>query len=174
MIEALRNAIRDIPDYPKPGIVFKDITTVLQKPRLFSAAIDLMSKPFAELADPVDIVVGIEARGFIFGGAIADRLRTGFVPVRKAGKLPWKTHAVSYALEYGEDTLEMHMDALPQGARILIVDDLLATGGTVGAVIKLADTANARIVGAAFLLELEFLKGRDKLSPHYVHSVLKI
>lgn len=172
MIEALVKAIRDIPDYPKPGIVFKDITTVLQNPELFRTAVGLMTEPLEEFA-PVDAVLAIEARGFIFGGAIAERLNAGFVPIRKAGKLPWKTRSVSYALEYGEDTLEMHMDGIGEGDRVVIVDDLLATGGTVEAAIKLAQAAGAEVVSTSFLIELEFLSGRNKLAPHPVNSVIK-
>ncbi len=173
MVDVLRKAIRDIPDYPKPGIVFKDITTVLQKPDLFRQAVEHMAEPYLKLKEKVDMVLGIEARGFIFAGALAVRLGAGLVPVRKAGKLPWKTHQVSYALEYGEDTLEMHMDALPEKARVLVVDDLLATGGTVEAVLKLIQAAGGTALGASFLVELEFLQGRNKLSPLPVHSVVR-
>lgn len=171
MLEQLRSAIRDVPDYPKPGIVFKDITTVLQNPELYRASIELMAEPYRDRENLY--IAGVEARGFIFGGAIADRLGAGFVPVRKAGKLPWKTHSVSYSLEYGEDTLQIHVDALPEQAEVVIVDDLLATGGTVGATIELLETAGARVIGAAFLVELGFLEGRKKLGGAEVHSVLK-
>lgn len=172
MLEQLRTAIRDVPDYPKPGIVFKDISTILQDPELYRASVALMAQPYEDKGKNL-YIAGVEARGFIFGGAMADRLGAGFVPVRKAGKLPWKTHSVSYALEYGEDTLEIHVDAIPEGANVVIVDDLLATGGTVGATIELLETAGARVVGAAFLVELEFLEGRKKLGAAEIHSVLK-
>ncbi|MEW6777078.1 MAG: adenine phosphoribosyltransferase [Bdellovibrionota bacterium] len=171
--DKIRAAIRDIPDYPKPGIVFKDITTVLQRGDLLQQAIDLMAAPYVSGLSRPDIVLGVEARGFIFAGAVAARLGAGFVPVRKAGKLPWKTRKVSYALEYGEDTLEIHMDAIPEKAKILIVDDLLATGGTVGAVVQLIEATGAKLLGASFLIELEFLKGRNKLSPLSIHSVIR-
>ncbi len=170
-VNAIRNAIRDVPDFPKPGILFKDITPVLQNPKLLKGAITLMAQPF-EVED-IDLVLGIEARGFIFGSAIATYLHAGFVPVRKSGKLPWTTKSVSYALEYGQDTLQIHTDAIPEGARVLIVDDLLATGGTAGAVMKLVQESRGHVSGLAVMVELEFLKGRERLSPHRVHSVIQ-
>ncbi len=170
-INAIRNAVRDVPDFPKPGIVFKDITPVLQKPDLLRGAVTLMAQPFE--VEAIDLVLGIEARGFIFGSAMANYLHAGFVPVRKSGKLPWRTKSVSYALEYGQDTLQIHTDAVPEGARVLIVDDLLATGGTAGAVIKLVEECRGHVSALAVMVELEFLKGRSRLSPHRVHSVIQ-
>lgn len=171
MLEQLRSAIRDIPDYPKPGIVFKDISTILNNPELYRTSIALMAEPYQGRENLY--IAGVEARGFIFGAAMADRLGAAFVPVRKAGKLPWKTRSVSYALEYGEDTLEIHVDAIPEGADVVIVDDLLATGGTVGAVLELLETSKVNVIGVSFLVELEFLEGRKKLGGAQVHSVLK-
>ncbi len=171
VIAAIRKAIRDVPDFPKPGILFKDITPVLQDPALLRSAVTLMAQPFE--VDRVDLVLGIEARGFIFGSAIATYLNAGFVPVRKSGKLPWRTKTVSYALEYGQDTLQIHTDAIPEGAHVLIADDLLATGGTAGAVTKLVEECRGHITGVTCMVELEFLKGRDRLSPYRVHSVIQ-
>ncbi len=167
----LKNTIRDIPDFPKEGIIFKDITTLLSDKAALKKSIDLLAKKFKK--ENIDYVVGIEARGFIFGAALAYKLGAGFVPVRKKGKLPYKTKKISYELEYGTDILEIHEDALSKKSRVLIVDDLLATGGTIKAVIELVKEQKAIISGIAFLVELKFLKGKDKLKDLPVYSVLK-
>jgi adenine phosphoribosyltransferase len=161
-LATLRGSIRDVPDFPKPGIVFKDITTLLQDAALFRRSLDLLTVLCGDLA--VDKVVAIESRGFILGGALADRLGTGFVPVRKPGKLPWRARKVSYQLEYGQDALEIHEDALARGERALVVDDVLATGGTARAVGELVVSLGATLSGFVFLVELGFLNGREKLS----------
>ena len=157
----LTRHIRDVPDYPKPGILFKDITPLLADPDAFSATVHALAEPFS--ASEVDKVVGIEARGFILAAPVALQLGAGFIPVRKHGKLPSGTHAVSYALEYGEATLEVHQDAFEPGERVLIVDDVLATGGTVAATVELVRECDAEVLGVVVLMELEFLHGRDKL-----------
>ncbi len=167
----LKKHIRDIPDFPKEGIIFKDITTLLQDKKAFKHAVDALCLKFKN--KKIDKVVAVEARGFIFGGAVAHRLGAGFVPVRKKGKLPWKTNSVTYDLEYGTDTLEMHHDAINPGDKVLIVDDLLATGGTVKAVTDLVHQQKAKISGIAFLIELEFLKGKDKLKGYPIYSLIK-
>jgi len=170
-VSELKKYIRDIPDFPKEGIIFKDISTLLKDPKAFGKSIDALAKQFKKAR--VEYVVGIEARGFIFGAALAYKLKAGFVPVRKKGKLPYKTKKVTYQLEYGTDTLEIHEDAVPPKARVLIVDDLLATGGTVKAVIDLLKGQQAKIVGVAFLVELEFLKGKEKLKDFPIYSVIQ-
>ena len=170
-MDALKQKIRTIPDFPKPGILFYDITTLLQDPAGFRGAIDSLVAPFS--GSGIDVVVSIESRGFIFGSAIADRLNAGFVPVRKPGKLPSKTTKASYALEYGQDSLEIHEDAVSRGHRVLIVDDLLATGGTAKATTDLVERIGGTVAGLAFLVELVDLKGRDKLTGHTLHTVLK-
>jgi adenine phosphoribosyltransferase len=170
-MEILKSAIRDVADFPKKGIIFKDITPLLRDGRLFSLAIENMLKPFS--AQKIDSVIAIEARGFIFGGAIAHILNCGIVPIRKSGKLPSKTHSVDYKLEYGTDTLEIHTDAINRGDRVLLVDDLLATGGTVEGVCKLMEKSGGEIIGISFLIELAFLKGRERLKNYPVHSVLQ-
>jgi adenine phosphoribosyltransferase len=167
----LKAAIRDVPDFPKPGIVFKDITTLLQDPALLRRALDLMTVMCGDLA--VDKVVAIESRGFILGGALADRLGAGFVPVRKPGKLPWKSRSASYELEYGTDTLEMHEDAVGPADRVLVVDDVIATGGTARAVADLTEALGASVSGFAFLVELGFLKGRERLPGRDVRSLIR-
>ena len=169
--EGLRAKIREIPDFPKPGILFYDITTLLKDPAAYREAIDLMVEPYKE--ERVDVVVGMESRGFIFSSPMAYLLSAGLVPVRKLGKLPAETITVEYALEYGSNTLEMHRDAIEPGQRVLIVDDLLATGGTVNGTIELVERLNGEVVGLAFLVELEFLKGRDRLAGRKVTSVIK-
>jgi adenine phosphoribosyltransferase len=169
-IETLKSAIRDVPDFPKKGIVFKDITPILSSPHLFNLAIDQMLIGLEGAA--IDKIVGIDARGFIFGAAMANRLGCGFTPARKAGKLPWDTIKESYALEYGEATLEMHRDAVSEGENVVIVDDLLATGGTANAAIKLVNRLGGNIYRVQFFVELSFLPGRDKLSGHTVESLL--
>ena len=170
-VEALKAAIRDVPDFPKPGIVFKDITTLLRDPVLFRRALDLMTVLCGDL--PVDKVVAIESRGFILGGALADRLGAGFVPVRKPGKLPWKSRSASYELEYGTDTLEMHEDAVGPAERVLVVDDVIATGGTARAVGELCEALGASVSGFVFLVELGFLNGRARLAGREVRSLIR-
>ena len=157
----LREAIRTIPDYPKPGIQFRDITTLLANARAFREAVDRLVQPFAGLK--LDKVAGIEARGFILGGAVAHQLSAGFVPLRKKGKLPHRTRAVDYALEYGSDTIEMHLDAIEAGERVVLVDDLIATGGTALAAIDLLSQAGAEIIAAAFVVDLPDLGGAARL-----------
>jgi adenine phosphoribosyltransferase len=169
--ETLRGTIREIPDFPKPGILFYDITTVLKDPAAYKEAIDLMLEPYRD--ERVDIVVGMESRGFIFSAPMAYQLGTGFVPVRKLGKLPAETITVEYALEYGSNTLEIHRDAIQPGQQVLIVDDLLATGGTVRGTIDLVERLKGEVVGLAFLVELDFLKGRERLQGRKVTSVIK-
>ena len=169
-MDILKSKIRNVPDFPKPGINFFDITTLLQDREGFKLAIDEMSAPF--LTTGIDVVVGIESRGFIFGSAMADRLGAGFTPVRKPGKLPSKTIRQSYALEYGTDSLEIHEDGVRSGQRVLIVDDLLATGGTAKAAADLVSGLGADVRALVFLIELGFLNGREKLAGHTLHSVL--
>jgi adenine phosphoribosyltransferase len=163
-------AIRNVPDFPKPGIQFKDITPVLADARLFSGAIDLLTAKFSP--GSIDAVVGIDARGFIFAAAAAKKLNAGFVPVRKKGKLPFTTIEQDYALEYGHATVAIHTDALRAGSRVLLIDDLLATGGTSAAAAALVQKLGAKIVEAGFLIELKFLNGRDKLSGFPVCSLI--
>ena len=167
----LKDHIRDIPDFPKEGIIFKDITTLLKEKHAFKKSIDLLAKQFRR--DNIEYIVGVEARGFIFGSALAYKLNAGFIPVRKKGKLPHKTKRITYELEYGTDELEIHEDAIPAGSRVLIVDDLLATGGTIKAVCDLVKQQEAEIVGVAFLVELGLLKGKVKLKEFPVYSVIK-
>src|SRR3989338_8050510 len=159
--EIIKSKIRDVKDFPREGIVFKDITTALRDPVAFRHSVDLLAKHFRK--QKIDYIAGIEARGFIFGSALAYKLGVGFIPIRKPGKLPSKTEKVSYDLEYGRDTLEIHIDAFEPGKRVLIVDDLLATGGTAEAAVKLVKKIGGVIVGIAFVVELEFLHGRKKL-----------
>ena len=170
-MDALKQLIRDIPDFPQPGILFRDITTLLRDADGLRSAVDCLVEPYRD--PPLDQVVGIESRGFILGAAIADRLGTGFVPVRKPGKLPAATVSASYALEYGTDTLEMHRDALGGGHRVLIVDDLLATGGTARAAVKLVKECGAEVVGVAFLIELVALDGRAQLTNEQLFTVIQ-
>jgi adenine phosphoribosyltransferase len=167
----LKRHIRAIPDFPKAGILFRDITTLLQDKYAFRSALNALAAKYKN--KKINTVIAVEARGFILGGAIAHKLGAGFVPVRKKGKLPWKKHSVSYALEYGTDTLEMHHDAIRPKDKVLIVDDLLATGGTVKAVIELIKKQRGKIAGIAFLIELEDLRGRDKLKGYPVFSLIK-
>ena len=164
-------AIRNIPDFPKPGIQFKDITPVLQDPRLFAGAIDLLIQN--HVPGSIDAIVGIDARGFIFASAAAIKLQTGFVPIRKKGKLPFLTHEESYDLEYGSNTVAIHIDAVKPGSKVLLVDDLLATGGTAGAAIALLNKIGANIVETSFLIELAFLNGRAKLDGVKVRSLIQ-
>lgn len=167
----LKKHIRDIPDFPKEGIIFKDITTLLKDKDAFKKSIDLLAKKFKN--ENIEMIVGIEARGFIFGAALAYKLGAGFVPIRKKGKLPSKTKSVTYELEYGKDQLEIHVDAILPKMRVLVVDDLLATGGTIEAVLELLKLEQAVIAGVAFLVELKFLKGKSKLKDLPVYSVIK-
>lgn len=171
IIQRVRSAIRDVPDFPKPGIVFKDITPLLADGRLFSQTIDLMAAPY--LHHGIEKVIGIESRGFLLATAVAYQLNAGVVPVRKKGKLPYKTASVTYDLEYGQDTLEIHEDAVEPGAKVLIVDDVLATGGTARATCELLEKSNADIAGLAFLIELSFLKGREKIQNRPIFSLIQ-
>ncbi len=168
--EALRAAVRDVVDFPKPGIVFKDITPILADGALFRESITLLCETAG--GAKIDKVVGIDARGFIFAAAVADRLGVGFVPVRKMGKLPWETRQTAYALEYGEAIIELHSDAVRPGESVLVVDDLLATGGTAAAALELLDGLGANVLGVSVLIELSFLNGRAKLAPHPVHTII--
>ena len=170
-MDALKSKIRHVPDFPKAGILFYDVTTLLRDPQGLKLALDALTQPFA--ARGVDLVVGIESRGFILGAAVADRIGAGFVPVRKLGKLPAETIKASYALEYGSDSLEMHRDAIERGQRVLIIDDLLATGGTAAATVTLVETLGGTIVGVGFLIELLALNGRSKLGGRDIHAVLR-
>ena len=170
LADDLRRVVRDVPDYPKAGIVFKDITPVLGSGRLFARACEAMARPYEGMG--VSHVVAIESRGFLFGGVVAHLLGAGLVPVRKVGKLPYKTERVEYALEYGTDSLEMHVDALPATSRALIIDDLLATGGTAAAAISLVNRVGARAVGTSFLIRLAFLGGERKIEGTPVASIL--
>ena len=163
-------AIRNVPDFPKPGIQFKDITPVLADSRLFDGAMNLLVEPYR--SSKVDKVVGIDARGFIFASAVAVQLGAGFVPVRKKGKLPYTTHEQSYDLEYGSNTVAIHIDAVKPGARVLLVDDLLATGGTASAALHLLEKIGAKILEVHFLIELQFLQGRSKLKGYPVKSLV--
>jgi adenine phosphoribosyltransferase len=167
----LKQVIRDIPDFPKPGIVFKDVTTLLKDPERFREALEALENRWRN--EKVDVVAGIESRGFIFAAPLADRLRSAFVPLRKRGKLPAKTRRVEYALEYGTDTLEMHEDALARGDRVLIVDDLLATGGTAAAAARLIEEAGGEVVGLAFVVRLAFLPGASKLENYPTHFLVE-
>jgi adenine phosphoribosyltransferase len=169
-VAALRGAIRDVPDYPRPGILFKDITPLLASPEALHAALDLLAERAAELRP--ERVVGIESRGFICGATLADRLGLGFVPVRKPGKLPWRRIASSYELEYGSDTVEIHEDALRAGERALVVDDVIATGGTARATGELVRQLGATVAGFLFLIELSFLEGRKRLAGDEVRAVI--
>ena len=169
-IADIARAIRNVPDFPKPGIQFKDITPLLADARLFSGSIDLLTQNFKP--GGVDAVVGIDARGFIFAAAAAIKLQCGFVPVRKKGKLPYLAHEQSYDLEYGSNTIAIHIDALKPGARVILVDDLLATGGTAGAAVALLEKVGAKILEVDFLIELSFLNGRQKLQNQNIRSLV--
>ena len=167
----LKKYIRDIPGFPKEGIIFKDITTLLRDGKAFAQAVNSIADEYRDKR--IDVVLSVEARGFFFGAAVAYKLGLGLVPVRKKGKLPHKTHSVSYGLEYGKDILEIHQDAFAKGAKVLIVDDLLATGGTTQAVAGLVEKMGGEIVGIAFVIELLPLKGREKLKGYQVTSLIK-
>ncbi len=170
-MEDLKQIIRDIPDFPKKGIIFKDITTLLSDAKSFHRMVDLLAHRY--VGEKIDQIVGIEARGFILGAALAYKLGTGITLVRKAGKLPYHTRSISYQLEYGEDTLEIHEDAFNPGDKVIIADDLLATGGTMVAVVELVEKFGAEVFECAFMAELEFLNGRSKLPDGKVFSLLK-
>jgi len=164
------NAIRDVPDFPSKGIIFKDITPILKDTKLFSRALDLLQDKIVSFE--IDYICGIESRGFIFAAALADRLNKGFIPIRKPGKLPADTYSESYELEYGKNTLEIHKDALNKDDRVVIIDDLLATGGTVAAANRLIERCNASVVLDLFLVELDFLLGRNKLTSYTIESII--
>jgi len=166
----LEKHIRSIPDWPKPGILFRDITPLLADPKAFAAAVDALCTGFTE-AD-IDYIAAVEARGFIFGAAVARKLNAGFVPIRKKGKLPFNTQSITYDLEYGTDTLEVHIDAVENEAKVLMVDDLLATGGTMAAACKLIEKIGGKILGISFLIELNDLAGRDKLSGYKIKTAI--
>ena len=170
-MQHFKQLIRNVPDFPKKGILFYDITTLLKDKQAFTEVMDVMANRYRDRQ--VDLVVGIESRGFIFASALALQLKAGFVPVRKPKKLPAKTLRVTYDLEYGQDSLEVHEDAIQKGQRVLVVDDLLATGGTAAAVLELVRQLGGEVVGMAFLVELEFLNGRRKLSGYDVYTMLK-
>jgi len=167
----LKSIIRDVPDFPKPGIVFKDITTLLRDPGALDRALNELTAPYE--GKHIDLVVGVESRGFIFGAAAARQLKAGFVPVRKPGKLPAETVREEYTLEYGTDAVEMHRDAIQAGQKVLIMDDLLATGGTAAATVALVEKLGGEVAGAAFLIELVFLQGRKKLGGIPVHALIR-
>ncbi len=163
--------IRDIPNFPKPGVVFKDITTLIKNGKAFNEVIDIFYRKTR--GKKIDLVLAVESRGFIFGGALANKLKAGFVPVRKPGKLPWAVEQESYSLEYGQDTLQIHQDAVKKGQKVLIIDDLLATGGTLQAACKLVEKLGGKVVGILVLVELSFLKGREKLNNYDFFSLIK-
>ena len=167
----LQSCIRDVPDFPKPGILFKDITPILSDPRAFNLCLDAMAERYD--GTPLDVIVGIEARGFIFGAALAARMRKAFVPARKPGKLPAAKQRVEYQLEYGNDAIEIHVDAISRGQRVLVVDDLLATGGTAGATCELVAKLGGTVIGACFVIELTFLTGRERLRPIAVSALVQ-
>ena len=166
----LKQYIRDIPDWPKKGILFRDITPLLNNPEVFSAAVNALCADYKEAN--VEYVAAVEARGFIFGSAVAEKLGAGFVPIRKKGKLPWQTESITYDLEYGTDTLEVHRDALERGAKVLMVDDLLATGGTMAAACRLIEKIGGQVIGITFLIELAGLNGREKVADYKVRSII--
>ena len=171
-VARLEKLIRSIPDWPKPGVVFKDITTLLRDPAGLALAVEYLAQPFR--GGVVDVVAGAESRGFIFGTAVATALSVGFIPIRKPGKLPAETRTAQYQLEYGTDSLEIHVDALKPGCRVLLVDDLLATGGTMAACCQLIEELGGKIVSVAVLIELAFLAGRRELHGYPLHSVIKV
>lgn len=169
-MKELRDLIRDVPDFPEPGIIFKDITPLLESPKGLALAVDTIASQYAERS--VEVVAGVESRGFIFGAAIACRMGVGFIPIRKPKKLPRETVSATYELEYGTDTVEMHRDAVESGTRVLLVDDLLATGGTIEACCRLVEEVGGEIVACAFVIELDFLKGRDRLGSREIFSLV--
>ena len=166
----LKDYIRSVPDFPKPGILFRDITPLLATPAAFRAAVHGLAAPF--LSSKVDVVVAAEARGFLFAAPMALELNAALVPIRKPGKLPYQAHTYKYDLGYGQDTLQMHVDAIEAGQRVLLVDDLLATGGTMSACLKMVQHSGGEVVGCAFAIELESLRGRDRLAPHAIFSLI--
>ena len=168
----LTGLIRDVPDFPKPGIIFKDITPLLADPGAMTQTVKQLAEPFADAG--IDVVTGIESRGFIFGALVAAELGVAFVPIRKPGKLPYETIGVSYELEYGTDTVEVHCDAIKPGQKILMVDDLLATGGTMAAACELIEKIGGQVAGIAFVIELAFLNGKAKLDKYTVHSLMEV
>jgi adenine phosphoribosyltransferase len=170
MESLIKNCIRDIKDFPKPGIVFKDITPILQNHEVFAKIIDTWTERYRD--ENVDVVAGIESRGFLFGTPLAHKLKAAFVPIRKQGKLPYKTVNISYDLEYGSSTIEMHTDAVKKGQRVVVIDDLLATGGTAGAACKLIEKQGGKVVECAFVVELAFLNGREKIN-NPIHTLVK-
>jgi len=167
----LKEKIRSIPDFPKKGILFRDITTLLKDAEAFQEVIEQLAGRYGKM--PVDIIAGIESRGFIFGAALAARLKKGFIPIRKPGKLPAKTYSAEYSLEYGTDRIEMHVDAVQQGSRVLLIDDLLATGGTMQAACRLVEQAGGTVAECAFMIELAFLNGKEKLKGYNVFSMIE-
>jgi adenine phosphoribosyltransferase len=169
-LDWLKEHVRDIPDYPQPGVVFRDITPLLAAPDAFAATVDALAAPFRE--DRIDKVLGVEARGFVFAAPVAYQHLAGFVPVRKAGKLPWEIEREEYELEYGTDLLEIHRDAVAPGEEVLIVDDVIATGGTAAATARLVERLGGRVVGFAFVIEIGFLDGRSKLGGYRLHSLV--
>lgn len=169
--DVLERCIRDVPDFPKPGILFKDITPILSDPRTFNLCLDAMAERYD--GKPLDVIVGVEARGFIFGAALASRMRKAFVPARKPGKLPAATRRVEYQLEYGTDAIEIHVDGIQAGQQVLVVDDVLATGGTAGATCELVRLLGGEVIGASFVIELTFLHGRERLRPIAVSSLVQ-
>ncbi len=171
MVEQLKKSIRDVPDFPKKGILFKDITTLCKDPAMFQRMVDFLGHRY--VGKGVDLVIGIEARGFIVGAALAYKLGAGVVLVRKPGKLPHKTHKTTYKLEYGEDSLEIHQDAIQKGQNVIIADDLLATGGTAQAALQLISGMGANIIECSFIIELEELRGREKLAPFPIFSLIQ-
>lgn len=166
----LATLIRDVPDFPAKGVIFKDITPLLQDPAGLSLAVEMLTQPYRQ--QHIDLVVGAESRGFIFGTAVARNLSAGFIPIRKPGKLPYKTRSAEYELEYGTDTLAIHVDAIKHGQQVLLVDDLLATGGTMKACCELVEACGGQVAGIAVLIELGFLQGREKLSKYAIHSII--
>jgi adenine phosphoribosyltransferase len=171
-VAGLAKMLRDVHDFPKAGIVFKDVTPLLADSAALSLAVELLTQPFR--SQHIDVVVGAESRGFIFGTAVARNLSAGFVPIRKPGKLPYRTKKVEYSLEYGNDAMEIHEDAIRPGDRVLMIDDLLATGGTMAACCQLVQSLGGKIIGVAFLIELSFLDGRRKLQALPIHSVIRV
>ena len=171
-VDAIKAAIRDVKDFPKPGIIFKDISPILQDPKLFHATIDAMAAPYA--AAKPDLIIAAEARGFILGAAMAYKLGCGFAMLRKKGKLPWKTEGISYDLEYGSNQMEMHVDSVKPGAKVLLVDDVLATGGTAAAAVKLIERLGGKVIALSCLLELGFLNGRAKLGQTRVDALIPL
>jgi len=169
-MEDLRKFIRDVPNFPKPGIVFKDITPLLHNPKAFARVIQIFVDRYSN--EKIDRIIGIESRGFIFGAALSVQMEIGFVPIRKHGKLPWTKVSEEYVLEYGKDRIEMHVDAVSAGDKVLVVDDLLATGGTCAAVCQLVEKQRAQVASLAFVVELDFLKGREKLKDRDIFSIM--